>query len=69
MEKAGFFTLQPKYFRNITDAGFEDTRVTQAGKSVEASNYASAGLGSALLPLERNGALHRVHAEVCANSN
>lgn len=43
IEKSGFFTLQPEYFRNVSDAGFENTRVTRAGKSVEVSNYASAG--------------------------
>jgi hypothetical protein len=43
MEKNGFFTLQKQYWRNITDAGFENTRVTRAGKTVEVSNYASAG--------------------------
>lgn len=43
IEKNGFFTLQPQYWRNITDAGFENTRVTRAGKTVEVSNYASAG--------------------------
>jgi hypothetical protein len=43
IEKNGFFTLQPEYSRNITDAGFENTRVIRAGKSVEVSNYADAG--------------------------
>ena len=43
IEKNGFFALQPKYWRNITDSGFENTRVTRAGKSAEVSNYASAG--------------------------
>lgn len=43
IEKNGFFDLQPEYFRNVTDAGFENTRVTRAGKSVEVSNYADAG--------------------------
>jgi hypothetical protein len=43
IEKAGFLTMQEKYLRNMTDAGFENTRVTRAGNIVEVSNYASAG--------------------------
>jgi hypothetical protein len=43
VEKDGFFNLQPDYVRNITDAGFENTRVTRAGSSKQVSNYASAG--------------------------
>src|SRR5713226_8279963 len=29
IERDGFFSLQPEYSRNITDAGFENTRVTR----------------------------------------
>ncbi len=43
IEKNGFFALQAEYWRNVTDAGFENTRVTRAGKTVEVSNYAGAG--------------------------
>jgi hypothetical protein len=43
IEKAGFFILGPKYDRPMTHAAFENTRVTRAGKTVEVSNYASAG--------------------------
>jgi Leucine Rich Repeat (LRR) protein len=43
IEKAGFFALRPEYSRNITDAGFENTRVTRDGKRVQVSNYAGAG--------------------------
>jgi hypothetical protein len=43
IERAGFFTLGPKYDRSMTHATFEKTRVTRAGKTAEVSNYASAG--------------------------
>lgn len=43
LEKNGFFALQANYQRNVTDAGFDSTRVTQNGKKSEVVAYAGAG--------------------------
>jgi hypothetical protein len=43
IEKGGFFSLQSEYSRNMTDAGFENTRVTREGTSKQVSNYATSG--------------------------
>jgi hypothetical protein len=43
IEKAGFFTMEPKYTRNVDHGVFENTRVTRAGKTVEVSNFTDAG--------------------------
>ncbi len=42
-ERNGFFDLAADYNRSITDATFENTRVTKSGKSHVVSNYAGAG--------------------------
>ena len=40
VKKNGFFDLSPEYYRRITDAGFENTRVTVSGRVHAVSNYA-----------------------------
>ena len=42
-ESNGFFSLRANYARNITDAGFESTRITKQGKLYEVVDYAGAG--------------------------
>jgi hypothetical protein len=42
IEKNGFFDLQPEYNRSVTDATFEDMRVTKGGKVYAVSDYAGA---------------------------
>ena len=42
-EKNGFFDLKSQYYRGITHATFENTRVTRSGKTHAVSNYAGAG--------------------------
>ncbi|MGD0222354.1 MAG: hypothetical protein ABSF71_08440 [Terriglobia bacterium] len=41
--KNGFYALRPQYSRNVTDAAFERTRVTRAGKRYAVENYADGG--------------------------
>jgi len=43
IEKSGFFDLNPRYDGNMTDATFEDMRVTKGGKLYAVSEYAGAG--------------------------
>jgi Leucine Rich Repeat (LRR) protein len=43
IKKNGFFGLKPEYYRNTTDAGFENTRVTENGKPYAVSDYADGG--------------------------
>jgi Leucine rich repeat len=43
LEKNRFFDLAAEYHRGITEATFENTRVTKGGKIHAVSNYASAG--------------------------
>jgi hypothetical protein len=43
LQKNSFFTLQHEYWRNITEATFESTRVERGGKEYEVVNYAAAG--------------------------
>ncbi|MGA8223521.1 MAG: hypothetical protein WB780_17870 [Candidatus Acidiferrales bacterium] len=43
IERNGFFEMNPEYYRNVTHASFEDTRVTRGGKIHAVSNYAGAG--------------------------
>jgi hypothetical protein len=43
IEQNGFFALHADYSRNVTDATFENTRVTRNGKRYEVENYADAG--------------------------
>jgi len=43
VKKSGFFGLRPEYYRGVTDAGFENTRVTESGKIHAVSNYAGGG--------------------------
>jgi hypothetical protein len=43
VKKSGFFDLRAEYYRGVTDAGFEDTRVTENGKLHAVSNYAGGG--------------------------
>jgi hypothetical protein len=43
VEKSGFLNLSPEYYRDITHAAFENTRVTKSGKVHAVSNYAGAG--------------------------
>lgn len=43
VEKNRFFDLNAEYYRGITEAMFENTRVTKNGKIQEVSNYAGAG--------------------------
>jgi hypothetical protein len=43
VKKSGFFDLRTKYYRGVTHALFEDTRVTENGKLHAVSNYAGAG--------------------------
>jgi hypothetical protein len=43
IKKSGFFDLSPEYSRGITDAGFENTRVTANAGVHAVSNYAGGG--------------------------
>lgn len=43
LQRNSFFTLQPEYLRNVTDATFESTRATRGGKGYSVVNYAAAG--------------------------
>jgi hypothetical protein len=43
LEKDGFFGFHANYERNVTDAGFESTRVTRDHKIYEVVNYADSG--------------------------
>jgi Leucine Rich Repeat (LRR) protein len=43
IEKKGFFDLSTEYYRGISDAAFENTRVTMSGKVHAVSNYAASG--------------------------
>jgi hypothetical protein len=43
IERNGFFDLSSEYYRNVTHASSENTRVTKGGKVYAVSNYAGAG--------------------------
>lgn len=43
IEKNGFFGFSPEYYRNITDNGFFDMRVTKDGKARAVTDYAGGG--------------------------
>jgi hypothetical protein len=43
VKKSGFFDLRTEYYRGVTHARFEDTRVTGNGKLHAVSNYEGAG--------------------------
>jgi hypothetical protein len=43
VEQDGFFDMNEQYERSITDAGFENTRVTREGTAHAVSSYAGAG--------------------------
>ena len=43
IRKNGFFDLSAEYYRGTTDAGFENTRVTENGTTHAVSNYADGG--------------------------
>jgi Leucine Rich Repeat (LRR) protein len=43
IDKNGFYSLRPKYNRNITEGDFVSTRVIRGGKAYEVVDYAGAG--------------------------
>jgi|SRR5579862_4112542 len=43
VDKNGFYSLPPKYNRNITEGDFVSTRVIRGGKAYEVVDYAGAG--------------------------